>query len=340
MAAEIAVRPAAPLRMPRLVGGDLVFRLRGPWLERLLVLDRQAMIVRVREGARGEFVFAAEPVDPALLEGPGCGSLREADDAALADGIARMRFALGVDDDLGDFYRAFRRDPVLGKAIDGRLHRRPLRRPVAWEALLWAITEQLIEYRRAARIQRKLIDRFGLRFAPGVRLRSAGPGTGRLPGSPRRGRDAGLAAVPTPEVIAGAAPAELEACGLSGRRSVAMVKVAREVSAGRVDPEDSGGDARLLAIPEIGPWTIACLALRGRGEPDALLAGDLAQVKLVGYLEGLGRLAEVEEVEAFYAPYAPWRGLAGEYLATAVGPAVHGPGNRARIRHQALRHAA
>ena len=122
--------------------------------------------------------------------------------------------------------------------------------------------------------------------------------------------------------------------------AMAMVKVAREVASKRVDPADPAGDARLLAIPEIGPWSIACLALRGRGEPDALLAGDLAQVKLVGFLEGLGRLAEVPEVEEFYRRYAPWRGLAGEYMTMAYGSVVHGPGNRNRIREQALRHAA
>jgi 3-methyladenine DNA glycosylase/8-oxoguanine DNA glycosylase len=339
LTAEIAVRPAAPLRMPRLVGGDRVFRLRGPWLERLLVLDQEAMIVRVREGGLGEFVFAADPVDPALLEGPGSGALREAGETALEAGIANLRFSLGVDDDLREFYRAFRDDPLLGRAVAGRLERRPLRRPVAWEALLWAITEQLIEYRRAARIQRQMIRRFGIRLAPGAMVGS--PDGGRqLPRSPRGRQESGLASVPAPSAIADAAPAELEACGLSARRSVAMVKVAREVASGRVDPDDPAGDARLLAIPEIGPWTIACLALRGRGEPDALLAGDLAQVKLVGYLEGLGRLAEIEEVEEFYAPFAPWRGLAGEYLAMAFGPAVHGPGNRARIRQAALRHAA
>ncbi len=339
MTAELAVRPVSPLRMPRLVGGDLVFRLRGPWLERLLVLGEEAMIVRVREGGRGEFVFSAEPVDPALLEGPGAGSLTEAGEEALAEGISRLRFSLGVDDDLGDFYRAFRNDPLLGKALSGRLQNRPMRRPVAWEALLWAITEQLIEYRRAARIQRQMIRRFGIRLSPGVAVRSPDVAR-RLPRSPRGRQESGLATVPSPRAIADAAPAELEACGLSARRSVAMVKVAREVASGRVDPHDPGGDRRLLAISEIGPWTLACLALRGRGEPDALLAGDLAQVKLVGYLEALGRLAEVREVEAFYEPYAPWRGLAGEYLAMAVGSAVHGPGNRARIRQQGLRHAA
>jgi 3-methyladenine DNA glycosylase/8-oxoguanine DNA glycosylase len=322
--------------MPRLVGGDRIFRLRGPWLERLLVLDDQPMIVRVREGGRGDFVFAAEPVDPALLEGPGSSALCEAGDEALEAGVARMRFSLGADDDLGDFYRAFRQDPVLGRAISGRLHSRPMRRPVAWEALLWAITEQLIEYRRAARIQRQMIRRFGIRLVPGAPESPSRP----LSRSPRGRQESSLATVPSPAAIAAAAPAELEACGLSPRRAIAMVKVAREVAAGRVDPEEDSGDRRLLAIPEIGPWTIACLALRGRGEPDALLAGDLAQVKLVGYLEGLGRLAEVEEVEAFYEPYAPWRGLAGEYLVQALGSAVHGPGNRTRIRQQALRHAA
>ncbi|MDQ5894583.1 MAG: DNA-3-methyladenine glycosylase 2 family protein [Actinomycetota bacterium] len=317
-----------------MVGGDRIVRLRGPWLERLLVIDEEVMIVRVREGARNEFVFAAEPVDPALLEGPGASRLHEASEETLELGIARMRFSIGVDEDLGDFIRAFRNDSLLGPALNGRLQYRPQRRPVAWEALLWAITEQLIEYRRAARIQRQIIRRFGVRFAPGVSVRSADLSR-ELARSPRGRSESVLATVPTPEAIAGAAPAELEACGLSGRRAIAMVKVAREVASGRVDPSDPAGDRRLLAISEIGPWTLACLALRGRGEPDALLAGDLAQVKLVGYLEGLGRLAEVEEVEQFYAPYAPWRGLAGDYLVQALGSAVHGPGNRTRIRQRA-----
>lgn len=301
-----------------MVGGDLVVRPDGPWLERLLVLEGEAMTVRVREGVGGEFVFGAKPVDPELLEGPGAGSLEPAGEETMAAGIDRMRFSLGVDEDLGDFHRSFREDPILGKVLRSHLHRRPLRRPVAWEALLWAITEQLIEYRRAARIQRQMIRRLGIRLA----------------GEPA------LATVPSPEAVAGASPAELEACGLSARRSIATVKVAGEVASGRVDPADPAEDRRLLAIPEIGPWTLACLALRGRGDADALLAGDLAQVKLVGYLEGLGRLAEVEEVESFYESYAPWRGLAGEYLAMAYGGALNGPGNRARIRQRAVRRAA
>lgn len=315
MLAEVAVRPRAPLRLPRMTGGELVLARRGDSLERLLVIREEAMLVRARHGKSGELRFGAEPVEPDRLEGPGVRELTGAGEDTLQEGIARMRRSFGVDDDLGDFYRHFRDDPLLGPALRGRLEQRPQRRPVAWEALLWAITEQLIEYRRAARIQRQLIRRFGVRMSK-------------------------LATVPSPAAIAAASPAELEACGLGARRAVAMIRVAREVQTGRVDPEDPAGDRRLLTIPMIGPWTIACLGLRGRGDPDALLAGDLAQVKLVGYLKGLGRLAEIEEVEEFYAPYAPWRGLAGEYLVAAAGAAVHGPGNRARIRRQAFRPAA
>ena len=119
--------------------------------------------------------------------------------------------------------------------------------------------------------------------------------------------------MPGPEVIAARSPAELASCDLSAGRSVALIKAAREIAAGRVDPSDPGGDARLLAIREIGPWTIQCLALNGRGDADSLPAGDLAYIKLVGRLAGLRRRATIEEVEEYFAPYEPYRGLAGTF---------------------------
>ena len=105
-----------------------------------------------------------------------------------------------------------------------------------------------------------------------------------------------------------------------------MVHVAREIATGRVDPAEPAGDARLLRISNIGPWTLQILGFHGRGEADALPAGDLAYVKLVGALAGLGRRATVEEVEEYFAPYAPFRGLAGAFAlirwhgAVASGP--------------------
>ena len=86
---------------------------------------------------------------------------------------------------------------------------------------------------------------------------------------------------------------------------------ATAVARGHCDIASPDSDARLLAIPEIGPWTIQCLGLSGRGDPDSLPAGDLGYIKLVGHLAHLGRRATVPEVEEFYAPYEPYRGLVG-----------------------------
>ena len=49
---------------------------------------------------------------------------------------------------------------------------------------------------------------------------------------------------------------------------------------------------RLLAIPNIGAWTIEMLALEGQGRDDQIPALDLAYVKLVGRAAGLGRRAD------------------------------------------------
>ena len=221
-----------------------------------------------------------------------------------------IRFALGVDEDLSEFARAFRGDPLIGQAIHHRPWHRPRRRPWPWEALAWAVTEQLIEARRAAEIQRRIVRRWGWRLQP------SDDGAWRGPGP--------LLDVPSARLIAGRAPAELAAFDLAPSRAIALIRCAREVACGRVDPGRPAGDRRLLRIPGIGPWTIQILGLSGRGEADSLPAGDLAYVKLVGVLAGLGRRATVEEVEEYFAPYAPFRGLAGSFALVRWHGAVAG----------------
>jgi 3-methyladenine DNA glycosylase/8-oxoguanine DNA glycosylase len=171
-----------------------------------------------------------------------------------------------------------------------------MRRPAPWEALAWAITKQLIESGRAAEIQRRMVHKWGPRF--------------EWDGA---GAPLTLRSVPSPATVAGLAPAALAAVDLSPSRALAMTAVAREVASGRVDPGDPAGDRRLRAIREIGPWTLQCLGLFGRGEEDSLPAGDLGYLKLVGRLAGMRRRATIEEVEEYFAPYAPYRGLAGEF---------------------------
>jgi 3-methyladenine DNA glycosylase/8-oxoguanine DNA glycosylase len=269
-------------------------------LNRLLHVDGCPVLVRAWEPGRDRVAVRAEALDPGDVRVPGPAAERPergAGSVELELAIERMRFALGVDDDLTEFYRRFRRDPLLGPLLRRRPHLRPRRRPWAWEALAWAVVKQLIESGRAARIQRRMVGRWGLRLGE------------------ERG---GLRDVPTADLIAGRAPVELESMGLALKRAIALRSVAADVAAGRCDLTTPAADRRLLSVREIGPWTVQCLGLFGRGDADSLPAGDLIYLKLVGRLASLGRRATVEEVEEFFAPYAPFRGLAATWSTAAI----------------------
>jgi DNA-3-methyladenine glycosylase II len=297
---EVEVRPASPYRLPR-GSSDRTLRVEGGVARRLLHVEQAPVLVRAWQPARDRVVIRAEAIDPGLLHWPrDAATIRRARRAAaevapagrfqLCTAVERMRFALGVDYDLTAFHQRFRRDPLLAPLIHRAPHHRPRRVPWAWEALATAVVGQLIEASRAAVIERRIVGRWGARFGDG----------------PRALRD-----VPAAATIAGRAPAELQAMDLSGPRAVALCKLARLATSGRCDIADPETDPRLLAIPEIGPWTVQCLGLYGRGDMDSLPYGDLGYIKLVGVLAGLGRRATIPEVERFYEPYAPYRGLVG-----------------------------
>jgi DNA-3-methyladenine glycosylase II len=290
--AEAEVRPPSPYRLPR-GSADRTLRVRGGVASRLLHVDGCPVLVRAWQPARDRVRFHAEAVDPERVSRPSIAmppcpgpAGREQLEAA----IERMRCALWVDVDLSDFHRRFRRDPLVGPLIRRRPGFRPQGRPWPWEALAAAVVGQLIEADRAALIERRIAGRWGPRL-----------GEGR----------AAFRDVPGPAAIAGRAPAEIEQMDLAGKRAAALRRLAAEVASGRCRIENPAADRRLLALPQIGPWTVQCLGLFGRNELDSLPAGDLGYIKLVGRLNGGGRRATIPEVEAFYAPYEPYRGLVG-----------------------------
>ena len=274
---EQDVRPLGPYRMPP-ARPDGIMRRRGAALARVIHLGDEPAVVR------------AWPVSGAVR----LRAEAERDDVA-AHAVERMRFALNLDHDLRPFHRRFKNDPLIGPVIRRHPSLRPMRRAVPFEALAWAITEQLIETTRAFAIQRRLTYRYGRKSACGTF------------------RD-----MPTPAALAARAPYELAALDLAAKRATAMIKVAREVDRGRVDLDDhEPAWKRLLSIPNIGSWPIDCLAFHGQGRDDMLPAGDLAYVKLVGRLARLGRRATEAEVREFFAPYGEWAGLAGTYMLRA-----------------------
>jgi 3-methyladenine DNA glycosylase/8-oxoguanine DNA glycosylase len=258
---------------------DGLTRRRGAGLVRLVHVDGEPVVVAV-----AGTVFAA----------------RAASEEAARAGIARLRHATGVDDDLAEFHERFRYDPLIGPAVRARPWLRVRRQPHPWETLAWAVTEQLIDGERAVAIQKQLIHRFGRRFN-------------------------GLRDSPDAGTLAAASPAELEACGLHAKRCLALRRAAQEVASGRLDW--GAPEGRLLAIREIGTWTVEMVLLHGVGRHDVIPAGDLGYLKLVGRLAtGNPRaIADEAEVRGFFTRYEGWAGLAGQYLHFTRGMTIQAP---------------
>lgn len=286
---RVEVVPRWPFRLPAHGGRDGVLRRRNGVLERLLHVDGRPVVVRVAQTGERSVLFGARA-------------------GARADaewGLARMRFALGVDDDLRPFWDLYRDDPLVGPSLRRRPWLRVLRRPVAFEALAWAICEQLIQTSQAFRIQSRIVRALGPRCA-----------------------QTGLRDVPTAAVLAGCSPARLESFELGGRRAVALVRAAREVACGRIDldgPQHEHAWRRLLAIPNIGRWTVEMLALHGQGRYDVVAAGDLGFLKLLGNARSGGNpaaRAHESEVRALFERFGEWKGLAGAHAMQAPASAL------------------
>jgi 3-methyladenine DNA glycosylase/8-oxoguanine DNA glycosylase len=285
---RVEVRPRWVFRLSRRVGLDGLARVREGVLHRLLHRDERPVAIRVAQLSPDRVLFGAR-----------------AESAELAEwGIGRMRMSLGIDQDLGPFYDRFRFDPLIGAAVRANPGLRVAGRPEPFEALVWAVCEQLIEYERAAAIQRRLVARLG-----------------------RRCPVTGLADAPSAAVLAAQAPALLASFDLAAGRALALIRAAREVASGRVDlsdPDHERGWRRLRAIRGIGSWTLQTMALTGQGRLDQLPAGDLGYLKLVGRLRGGDPRARAteDEVRRLFAPYAPWCGLAGLHALRSAGNAA------------------
>ena len=286
---RIELRPRWPYRLSRRVGLDGLAQVRGGVLHRLLHAGEEPVSIRVAQLSADRVLFGARAARRDVAEW----------------GIERMRLALGIDQDLRDFHERFRFDPLIGRAVRANPGLRASGRPDPFEALAWAVCEQLIEYERAAAIQRRMVAALG-----------------------RRDSESGLRNSPSAALFAGVAPARLESFDLSAGRAIALVKVAREVASGRVQLDDldpvvqEAGWRRLRAIPGIGSWTVEILALTGQGRLDQIPAGDLGLIKLVGRLLSGGdpwARAEEQQVRDFFARFGRWQGLAASYALRAAG---------------------
>ena len=166
---------------------------------------------------------------------------------------------------------------------------RPRRRPWPWEALAWAVTEQLIDVLARGRDPAPHRRPLGPAPSTGARVRCA---TSPAPGGSR--------IAPRPSS---------RACDLAPKRALALVKVAREVASRARRPDvPARPTAACSRSPTSARGRSSAWGCAGAATPTRCPRATSPTSSSIGRLARLGRRATVEEVEEFFAPYAPFQG--------------------------------
>jgi AraC family transcriptional regulator of adaptative response / DNA-3-methyladenine glycosylase II len=213
----------------------------------------------------------------------------------LGTAVSRCRRMLDLDADPAAVDGVLGADPALAPLVAGAPGRRVPASPDAAELAVRAVLGQQVSIAGARTLTARL-------------LRAAGRPLPEPVGSLTH-------AFPRPEALAGA---DLTAVGLTGARRRTVHALAEAVSTGAVvlDPgADREEAARTLhAVPGIGPWTVALVALRGLADPDVWLPGDLA---LRRSLAAIGS----SDTDAA-ARWRPWRSYAVLHLWALAAPSL------------------
>jgi AraC family transcriptional regulator of adaptative response / DNA-3-methyladenine glycosylase II len=232
----------------------------------------------------------------ATLSDGGDGSLRcvlQLEDLRdLTMAAKRLRHLFDLDADPAAVGDVLGRDPVLAPAVGAVPGLRIPGHVDGNELIVRAVIGQQVSVSGARTIAGRLSDAHGrpLRSAVGSVVRT----------------------FPTVDVIAGLSPADLPMPTGRGR---ALVQVAERLASGDI-VLDPGADrdevsAKLLALPGIGPWTVAYVRMRALGDPDAFLAGDLGVRRV---LDRLGTSPGEGSALALAEQWRPYRAYALQYL--------------------------
>ena len=269
MTVELAVRPRGPysLAFSARWSSDATRTFRDGLFTAVLAVDGQPELARAWQSIDGTVTIHGEST-------------------AVVD---RLRWILALDDDHSDFLRYVRDDPMLGRATRALRGLRPLRVATVAQALLRAFCGQLIEAKRARRLEQTIIRTI---CAEGPEHLHVAPATSDL---------------------AALAPSQLRALGLHAGRGASLVRLCRTIELERLHDVETGVVAARLGCERgLGPWSIGVVCLEGLGRYDYGLVGDLGLVKLLRDLRG--RPVEGWETAELLEPYGEWAGIASMYL--------------------------
>lgn len=274
MSVERAVAPRGPysLALSARFASDATRTFRDGVLTQALAVDGDVELAAARQSPNGTVTIRAES----------------------AAGAERLRWILALDDDHSEFLVRARDDVLLGRASRELRGLRPVRVPTVAHALLRAFCGQLIESKRARRLEQTIVRA----------LCTTGSNN--------------LHVSPTTSDLAAPAPSRLRALGLHARRAAALVSICRSLELERMHDQPSDVvAARLGRERGLGPWSVGVVCLEGLGRYDRGLVGDLGLIKLLR--TQLGREVEGAETAALLAPYGEWAGLASMYFLAGYG---------------------
>ena len=247
-----------------------------------------------------------------LPHGPGVVSLRPADDHVacdlrlsdfrdLAAAIARCRRLLDLDADPVAVAEHLADDPALADEVADAPGRRVPRTVDAEELALRAVLGQQVSTAAAATHAGRLAA---------------------MAGEAVSDPDGGLTHLfPTPEALLDLPE---EVFRMPRSRITALRALATALAAGDLDlgpgADRERARAQLLALPGFGPWTVEVIAMRGLGDPDAFVPGDLG-VRLAA--ERLGLPTSPAALVRYAERWRPWRAYAVQDLWATSDHAVN-----------------
>ncbi len=239
---------------------------------------------------------------------PGDGHIRlrvRLDDLSDLEGVVRRcRRLLDLDSDPDAVAAGLARDPLIGRLVAALPGLRVPGSAEPFETAVRAVLGQQVSVAAARTLASRLVARHG------DPLPSPVGGVTHL--------------FPSPERLAGA---DLGGLGLTGRRVESVRALGRAVAAGDLDlvgADPDHLDALLACLPGFGPWTRAYIAMRVRGDPDAIPLGDLG---LRRALERLGEPADAASLARRAELWRPWRAYAALHLWDTLAPAAAGRGS-------------
>ncbi|MGN9812092.1 DNA-3-methyladenine glycosylase 2 family protein [Micromonospora sp. BQ11] len=310
--------------------GTITLRLAyRPPLHAAALLDFLALralpgVEEVRDGAYRRGLRLPHGTGEATLtpaDGYVAATLRLTDMRDLSPAVARCRRLFDLDADPAAVDDTLAADPALAGAVTAEPGVRVPRAVDGWEMAVRAIIGQQVSVTSA----RTTLTRLLTHLPPPPPTPTAGPvdhevvasaaGVSRQQLHDRRdeaggrgGPAGGLWAFPSAAEVLGVPDAGF---GMPGGRRETIRALARAVVDGTLDLEP-GGDReetrrRLTELPGIGAWTAGYVAMRALGDPDVLLATDLAVRRGAA---ALGLPDDPKTLDTYADRWRPWRSYA------------------------------